>query len=390
MKYKLIFTLVAMALTVCSGRKQINPVSIIVEQAEIQNENDLQELINAKHSDAPIIEVPASSFTDMDYLFLAREIMGPFSELRTPWYEYALLGGSYDTYEKGINCYNKVNQPYEKWLIGRDFNRLRELYGEGYMNHYYRRHIIAFSPDGERVLLKTYLNPDNGLNILYETGGHWGSMSPYIYSDTIVPDRINYTKGLQFATLDPVGYSEDQYTFYRISGVSDYYAAQDEKPYDISTITDADDTLYYKKDVDPQGRKCIGIYSIPDNRLVFRSKAIEAYPVTVDILDHALIGGFKEQSDSYYLKYIEIDMNTNEADYLFTGPRGSFSPDGMYFACPAETKEYQGYHIYSVAANERAFIKSYGTDTRMPDYFGGNYVCCWVSKDKIEEQVKLK
>lgn len=99
------------------------------------------------------------SFIDMDYLVLVQDELGPFSELQPPWYKYALLGSSYDSYEKGVSCYNEVNLLYEKWQIDNKFERLKEENGEERTNYHYRRHIIAFSPDGERILLDTELEP---------------------------------------------------------------------------------------------------------------------------------------------------------------------------------------------------------------------------------------
>lgn len=413
MKNKLSFVLLVLTLTACSNVGQIESTTIITEQAkgqvndldqsseseeksttssESQEENtgqtelsNLQKLIDTKNKYKPSNEVPASQFIDMDYLVLVRENPGIFTDGCMPWYEYALLGSSYDTYEKGINCYNDVNLYFEEWQIGRAYESVKELYREEVVNQYFRRHIIAFSPDGESVLLKTYIDPIAGDLALYEISG-----SSYIYWDIISPDQINYTKGLRFAALEfPLSYDEN-YTFYEIHSLYNYDSIQDAKPYDISVTTDSNDALYYKKDVNSQGEKCIGIYSIADNDLTFQSEGVREYPVMVEIIDQKLIVGFESKSDlSYDRDYFEINMGTNESKYLFSlYKKGKFSPDGKYFAFPSRKNGDRGYSIYSLETDELTFIKSYFND-EAGNFQSDNHVYCWVKKDKVEEWKEL-
>lgn len=91
MKYKAI--LILLALTSCSHPGQEVPDGSIARQTDDN-------------------EILAGDFTDMQYLFLIQEEVGRFDDAGTPWYEYALLGGSYDTYEKGVNCYEDVNRQF--------------------------------------------------------------------------------------------------------------------------------------------------------------------------------------------------------------------------------------------------------------------------------------
>lgn len=200
----------------------------------------------------------------------------------------------------------------------------------------------------------------------------------YVYR-TFIPER-NYTKGLKFVTLEPK-YYDDISTFYEICRLSNDCSTQEAKQYDISVTTDSNDTLYYRKGVNPQG-KCISIYSTDNNECVFQSQSLDSYPDTVDILDNRLIAGFAEETNSDYLNYIEINMETKEVNYLFTGEKGSFSPDGKYFAYPVRDSKTQGYNIYSVETGEMAYIISYETDTGLAI---NNYVCCWVRKDRVEK-----
>lgn len=424
MKYKLNFVLLILVLSGCSNREQANLSKTVVQQTveqldssdkslESEKKSALPAEVNMKESGKQIEpstlqkiidvsrtyespnEVSSRCFIDMEYLFLVQEEVNHFDDGGTPWYEYALLGGSYDTYEKGLNCYNGVNQLYGKKQVGRDYEEFRERCGEGFLAQYYQRHITAFSPDGERVLLKTFINPPYQNEILYEIYNNKKYQHSYIYSDITFTDRINYSKGIEFVSMD-VGHGSlapcgEIYPFYWMGKDVgfEYLNLKDEEQFEISITTDSDDSIYYKKDLNKQEDKCIGVYSIFDDKLVFQSDAIEDYPVTVDILDNKLIAGFTGEFHSDYLNYIEIDMKSNEVNYLFTYKKGSFSPDGRYFACPARTKEKRGYNIYSLASGEMTFIESYATETEPLNYLGNNNVYCWVSKNKIEELREL-
>jgi len=415
MKYKLII-LLTLALTACSkvGKSSFN--AEIVMQTETQQDkiadqsmasaetngertrekiepSALQRLLDAEYNYEPPNEVSADRFTDMEYLFLVQEEVAHFDDGGMPWYEYALLGGFFNTYEKGRNCYNEVNLLYEKWQVDTNYDKLKKRFGDGFIKQYYRRHIAAFSPDGETVLLKTYINPPYNDEVFYEIyDGLWYQHS-YIYRDTIFIGRINYTKGLQYASLDAGSgvYPEcgEIYTFYGTGLLSSYEYIKNAKQFEISITTDPYDVVYYKKDTDNQGDKCIGIYSILDNELIFQSETFEDYPVTVTIMDRKLIMGFTAKFHSSYLNYFEINMDTKESQYLFTNITGSFSPDGKYFACAARRGDVRGYSIYCVEKGELTFIKSYDIDTEPANYLYNNDVFCWVDKYKVEELLEL-
>lgn len=358
------------------------------ECAKVSSLQKLLDEIEAQWNGEQQKEVPASRFADMDYLFLIQEEVDHFDDGGTPWYEYAILGSSYDTYAKGIDCYEKVNLFFEKWQVDKDFNELKEKFGEGFIKQYYRRHIVAFSPYAERILLKTYIHPPYDIRALYEVYEYGRGCKPYIYIDTVNPESVNYTKGIQFATLSTELYANGTTnTFYSIYDLS-MESIQEAKQYDITLITDPNDKFYYKKDINSQGKKCICIYTITDNQLIYQSDSIEEYPGIVDILDNKLMIGFL--TNTYNYSYIEINMETNDIKYLFSSKeRGSFSPDGKYFAYPDYNKEDRGYRIYCVATGESVFIKSYGRDTEPPEYLHSNKVCCWVKKEKIEELKKI-
>ena len=417
MRYKTILILLALALTSCSHPGQEVPDGSIARQTDEQwdssevcqeeeetqeasqeteaegskgqaVQSDLQRIIDAEYARREFSEIPAGDFTDMQYLFLIQEEVGRFDDAGTPWYEYALLGSSYDTYEKGVNCYEDVNRQFEKYQRTILFDEFKEQNGEGFMKEYWRRHIVAFSPEADRILLVTYINPPYGLTALYDIYDN-GSISiplywnSYVYPLTLFFRDINYTRALKYATLSHVVSIGEIYPFYNIAGLSNYdYSLQEKTPYYISRTTNADDTLYYKADMDSNGNKCIGIYSVADNRLVYQSEAVEWYPKTVDILDDKLIVSFGVHG----YRYFEINMETNQVEYLFTTSRiGSASPDGKYLAYPFRGDEYRGYRIYSLETKEIAFIRSYRTDTELSEYSSNNIVLCWVNKDKIEE-----
>lgn len=123
-----------------------------------------------------------------------------------------------------------------------------------------------------------------------------------------------------------------------------------EKVYIISKTTDLADTIYYKKDRDNEGRQCIGIYTIDHNELIYRSHAFEQGLNIKDSLekvlllnDNLIVSVRTSQDDEKLnrynigdrtpnLDYYEIEMDSGDWIYLFSGTKGAFSPDGKFLA----------------------------------------------------------
>ena len=59
------------------------------------------------------------------------------------WYEYALLGGTCDTYEKGKDYYDKINKLYSKKFTSMYSKEVEQKYSEGVILQFFKRHIIA-------------------------------------------------------------------------------------------------------------------------------------------------------------------------------------------------------------------------------------------------------
>lgn len=398
--------MLALALTACSNEGQsasgVESIIQTVNTQEIVNDN-IDE--TQKHSDslttadlAPIIvaesdkKIETISFplTDMDYMFLVEDEGGIFSDGQIPWFEYALLGGEYDTYEEGIACYEAVNSLFTEWHERIEKDSVR--YGEGVLRYFYRRNIVAFSPSGNRILLKSYKGdgPISGSRPFYEIYEDFALIGSYFYDYMHVPGSNNYTKNLQYALLETESLMVcpswgDIGIFYETSALPEELGKEDPQTYSISSITDINDTLFYKKDIDDQGYECIGIYTIKENERVFQSRIVDeySYPRTVTILEDSLIGGFFSSFMRRW-DYYKISMDTNEWIYLFSDDGvGSISPDGKYFAISDFMDGYLGYRVNCIDTGAQVFIKNSNP------IGGDDQVLSWVSKDKIAQLVEL-
>jgi len=353
----------------------------------------LEELIKGKYEFHEPIFVGADKLKYMEYLLLVKEGKGYFTNTDL-WYEYALLGGEYDTYEKGKNHYDKINGLYKKELVSANSEEAEKKYGAGVVHQFYKRHIIAFSADGEKVLLKQYIAPFKSDEILYEVYKGDSILRTYLYYEIIDREHVNYTTNLEYISL-----SKERDVFYK-TDINE--REEQEKTYSLSTATDVKDTVYYKGGVDEEGRNRIMLYSIPNNELVFESDPIEKYPHTVTILENKLIVGYYSQAeyDDYfnYLDYFEIDIDTNESKYLFTNRDGVFSPEGKYLAYATDYTPddgsvlvEKGYYIYCVETSETAFILTQIRD-RENDYYVQpdrlNNIIGWAHIDGLEALLK--
>lgn len=394
-----------------------------VESVEHIQKSELMGIV----PEAAEVEAEAFPFAEMEYLFLVQESSDSYDDGEVAYYEYALLGGDWNTYEKGIQCYEYINSIY----TGDDLQEEKSIHSK-----VFRRHIFNFSSDGERVLLKHYRN-GRGNPVLYEIYEGLSPLSSYIFCDIDSFGTVNYTKGLQFVSLicdynfgnrigDFEGGRIDE--FYQSSHITGLYAIEDEaiysrlanniegesfilnedaRVYEISKTTNPADTIYYKKDSDKEGRQCIGIYTIENNELIYQSEAveqeidIEQKLEDVTLLDNKLIVSVRspdvndDELNQYgvdgrptpYLDYYEIEMDSGKWIYLFTGMRGEFSPDGKFFAGTFKMNEFRGYQIMCLETGKYTVIKT--SDFEYSRGEGTSYVSCWVKKSKISELLEL-
>lgn len=437
MKRKMMLILLMSCLTACLKAENTMPSSEVSVQTEILLEStdittiesdksiDITEQIGAVPS---LIEVGMDEFpfADMEYISLV-EKGGPHhpDDGATMFYEYALLGGDWDTYEKGRECYETINSLYE----GKPTN-LENIEQN-------RRHISYFSSEGERVLIKDYAKQTSlGDHIIYELYEGLTPVGSYIYIDIFSLSNVNYTKSLQFINLDysSAGFSGiagdgSVIDFYKTSQLSPRYKIDDviehdevkianlksininvadPEIYEISRVTNPTDTIYYSEDSDEEGKQCIGIYTVDDNKLMYQSKAIEQgieiekELEIVSLLDEKVIVGVtasdtnrtKFQNDdhgytNYLFDYYEIDINSGEWIYLFTDIPGGFSPDGKFFAGGFWTEESLGYQIMCLDSGEYINLTVYVKSKETSGYYNYNEAVCWVKKDKIDELLQL-
>jgi len=456
MKSKAMFVLLVLCLTACTNTGNSmsdieTPVPTdIPTGSTVMSTVESVEIINIPEQIGTVpdfveVEVEVFPFADMEYMFLVQTNSTFYDASEMAYFEYALLGGECNSYEKGVDCYENINFLYTREELDTENNELimredlspEETRRQEILRKVFRRHIVGFSSDGERILLKNYSNAGGrGWPALYEIYEDLTPFGSYIYVDIDHFSDANYTKGLQFITLvceynfgnfigDFEGGRVDD--FYQSSQVStpnmiedeaifrlsnniegeSYILAEDAKVYQISKITDPADTIYYKKDSDKEGRQCIGIYTIDSNELIYQSEAIE-HGIDIEkklekviLLDDKLIVGVQitkvdDDELSRYkvgnriptLDYYEIEMNSGKWIYLFTGTEGEFSPDGRFFAGTFVTAEISGYQIMHLETGEYTTIKTYDRSADTTGV-GISYVICWVNKDKIDELLEL-
>ena len=371
----------------------------------------LEQLITGEYIITDPVIVPIDNFAEMSYLVLVKEAAMQFNDGGDYWYEYALLGGFCNTYENGKAYYDEINSQYKKTQLVPNYEEIEERYGKGYMQQFYERNVTAFSADGERVLLKTYIAPFRAIEVLYEVYKGEQILRPFIYEDTIFSKQYNYTKNLQFFTVDDgdspnINIEEvlpfyKSYHYYMAIGPSVY---EDKRTFSLSKTTDKNDTVYYALKSNENSGLCIGIFSIPDNELIFQSDPVnpndsgqypdKVIPKSVTILDDKLIVGYssnaiKPENQLFYMDYLdyfEIDMETNAVNYLCTNGVGSFSPDGKYLAYAPRfyegTEAQQVYYIYCTETGETAFIPTGKTGMSSFERNKNNIVC-WAHKDGL-------
>jgi len=428
---KILFVFLVMSLTACAAQIEnhtddFDPETDVETEVEVFEQtkqqpiheagekiqsSKLQQLISGDYIITDPVIVPIDHFAEMSYLFLVKEAVMQFNDDGDYWYEYALLGGPCNTYENGKDYYDEINSRYKKTQLILDYEKIKGRYGKGYMQQFYERNITAFSADGERVLLKTYIAPFNTKEVLYEVYEGEQIFRPFIYEDTIYEKQYNYTKNLQFFTINdgnPPNFNIDGiYTFYKSYH---YYMAigslvdEDKRTFSLSKTTDKNDTVYYTLMTDENSGLCIGIFSINENELIFQSETVnpsynvqyldKVIPKSATILDDKLIVGYssnaiKPENQLFhmeYLDYFEIDMETNEVHYLCTNGEGSFSPDGKYLAYAPQYYEgedaEQGYYIYSLETGETAFIPTGRTGISSFEQ-SKNDIVCWAHKDGL-------
>lgn len=390
-----------------------------ITETSVTETKEMHEFIEQIGTVPDMVEVEAEAFpfSDMQYVALIVK-EEPQSEDDTSLIprEYTLIGGKWASYETGREGYETVNLLFADKLSNSD-NEKPESNTELTTEQLNRPealglHIVCFSSDGKRVLLKDYRNW-SGSNVPYEVYENLTPAGTYKYNDVLDLYSVNYTKGLKFVNTDLGGNTSFVYGNAGNGDLRDFYhPSQLSSQYDDNGISDADlywltrttnpsDTIYYKQDSDEEGNKCIGIYSVGDNKLLYQSQATE-YGIdigknlqTVDLLDDKIIAGvyssvannskFEKEDRGYrtfkLLDYYEIDINNGEWTYLFTDELGKFSPDGKFFV---------NYFVDSrIVCLETGQYTTVINKVKRDIGYTRYSTICWVSKDKIDELLEL-
>lgn len=373
-------------------RQTVSPIesykilSMEIETQETMDWEDENSVLEFESVDFP--------FSDMEYMFLVRGKIKDHRNSEFIRYDQALLGGSCDTYESGSDCNLEVEQLYNKLAT-------ESGYEQGKSDT--RREVAAYSADGKRILLKSNMEAEDEGHVLFELFEGPSYLGSYYGFDIIDKPDIHYTTGLQYAYLtqdhsaEPLEYGQTG-SFYQIDTLTAERSIYDEISFDMSVATDSKDKFYCKNDTDEEGNKCIGIYSIADNRLVYQTKEIEDYPITITLLDDGLVAGFAAAYfDPRLYDYYKYELDSEEWSYRLTFYEGSFSPDGKYFACVNRNtfvrssynqKEYPpGYWLVCIETGEKIYIRM-DLEQSAEKYCSDNYVVCWVNEDEIRGFLK--
>ena len=455
MKPKIImaFTIMMLFLTACVKKENTESRLPLTTQISLESADTLISELKEEHENTvqskvvpSLVKVDENTFTfeDMEYVVMVvkAEILDS-EDSPEMLFEHALLGGVWNTYDKGRECYLTVNTLYEV--------KQEQEYED---KEWDRRHIFCFTNDGETVLIKNYAHPFSIPReyILYEIYNNSKPAGSYIYHDILRMSEVNYTKGLKYVNVNdgymkmngggmdfamPDGSLKDGgvLNFYRTSQLSTEVSGNMEKHeisreianatemttyvteselYEVSRVTNPTDTMYYKEDSDRNGKECIGIYSVDSKELIYQSKAfeqgieIEENLEKVMLLNDMVIVGItasdvnkgRLEYDDYYsrntvLDYYEIDLKSGNWMYLFTDIQGDFSPDGKYFAAACVPSGYNneyypgGYHIVCLETGEYINIAGYVPTSEIDEYVYKTDIVCWVNKDKIDELLEL-
>lgn len=375
-KIKIAVTIMMVLLTACIKKENTESSLSLPPETQISLESADTAILESTEQHENIVpyemmpslikvDIETFPFDNMEYMVMV-EKSGPLSpdSGSAMLLEHALLGGEWNTYEKGRECYLMVNTLYEE---------KQELEYEN--KEWGRRHIFCFSNDGETVLIKNYAHPFSipGETILYEMYNNFKPIGSYIYHDILDMNEVNYTKGLKYVNMNDgyVKMNGGGMDFampdgsLRDGGILDFYRTSQliaEEPdgmkrheisressnttemityvtgsehYEISRATNATDTMYYKEDNDRNGKECIGIYSVDSNELIYKSNAIEQGIDIEENLEKVMLLNDKVvigvaatdlnkssfENDDYHsmktlLDYYEIDLRSGKWIYL--------------------------------------------------------------------------
>jgi len=408
---KRVVAVLIISLFLISCKNDVTTDTLIVDSININNQNEnssntdnigetniFQKMIEDNYSIDEIKFADADSFVGMDYILLTKNKREYFTA-SDAWYEYALLGGVYDSYERGKLIYDEINTFIIGGIFSKDVWGVSSEYGEGFVKQFYQPHIIAFSADGKRVLIKEYIEPFSNERVNYRIYEGLECIYDYDYYEIVDRTQANYSTNLKYISeLRDRSYYKNirEDAGFLLSGI--YY----EYP-----ITDIRDIMYYKYVLAEEGEMHIEVRNILEDTLFFKTEKLDMYPSAVQILDNKLILGFgnqtsdlteKSDDDTFnYLNYFVLDMSNGNINYLFTKPEGTFSPDLKYFAYSSSytpdngTRFFdKGYYVYEVASKETIFYKSQTRDTEEDYYVELDVVTdiiCWVNRSELENYI---
>jgi hypothetical protein len=257
----------------------------------------------------------ADIFSEMEYILFFFFYAGWYTDGKSPWYEYAILGGEYSNFNDGIDLFERINALY---TTRRDpVGNHADTQNEGLFRHLFERHVVGLSSDGTRIFTRMSLSRYNhgvgpgfyevieGRNRLFElTGEYWIAFS------AITPNIRFITTDTMMQTFNSI-HADIEITFprtrERILNFEEtrfaYFIQQDEGIV-INVLDIHQDEIIFTSDLLITGSGSVWMRHLGENHIVFED----------------------------WFNYYKLDMETNTVTFLFTMPRGIISPDGRYLA----------------------------------------------------------
>lgn len=326
----------------------------------------------------------ASEFRDMEYVALVKQT-GDFYGASEAWYDYAIIGGEIDSYQKGVDYYEKLNVVYsqQREPIGY-FSDTEE---QGLIRLLFERHVIKVSTDGTKILCETYLG-DYNEDRLYEVFSMNGKYYQYKYypgSSDYDTDWVNVSNTMNY-------YMKDRGTNLVDIITGEKHSIKKAK------IINSSDTIFacYSYNENIEDVISFEIYSIKTGEVLYSSPLIQyndSDSIWLEYLcdDYLIFSFWNDQIElTDMTNYYKLDFATNEIQYLITSHfSGQFSPDGKYFIyspydyhtlLEIEGKE-RGFYIYELESGKTAL---YSTGKIYEGFGGSNETVCWINKKGIE------
>jgi len=260
------------------------------------------------------------TFSDMEYVLLVRRAVDRFSASEF-WFEYALIGASYTSFDEGQALYENINTLYiirrEPTLMHDTTGNFVEVQEYGLIRRFFERHVIRFSTDGTQVITQTHLS-EWSYPVLYEIFrgqdnlANFTDHSWYTHMENITR---NFRFKICFEYLFPYVVFKNVYANEKFKILSDGCIILNAEETQVAYIVRYEEGFF------------IRVHVVSTNENIFLSDLIvpDRFFSLMHLDDSQII--FRHS-----FNYYKINREDNTITFLFTKPYGIFSPDARFFA----------------------------------------------------------